>query len=162
MRRSRPFLAAIGVALASILTITPAAQQPPAPPKLLVIIVVDQMRFDYLDRFAKLWTAGLKRLTTEAAVFDHAFYPYLNTVTCAGHATISTGSFPSTHGIIMNEWWQRAANRRMACTEDPSVKSLSYGGEADRIGHSAFRLKVPTLADRLREASPASRVVALS
>ena len=134
-----------------------------SPPRLLVIVVVDQMRFEYLDRYSSLWSAGLKRLTTEGAVFDQAFYPYLNTVTCAGHATIGTGTFPPTHGIIMNEWWQRAERRRASCTDDPGVKSLSYGGgSADRVGHSTSRLRAPTLADRLRAASPTARVVTLS
>jgi hypothetical protein len=131
-------------------------------PRLVILMVVDQMRFDYLDRFATLWTGGLKRLRSDAAIFENAFYPYLNTVTCAGHATIATGAYPATHGIIMNEWLPQGSTRRMPCTEEPGVTSLSYGGQPDRVGHSAFRLKVPTLADRLREMSPLSRVVTLS
>ena len=67
----------------------------PTPPKLAVIIVVDQMRADYVDRFNGEWTGGLKRIVTQGAWFQQAAYPYLTTVTCAGHATISTGSFPS-------------------------------------------------------------------
>ncbi len=153
----------LGIALLTSSGIPPRAQALAAfSPTLFVIVVIDQMRFDYLDRYARFWSDGLKRLTREAAVFDHAFYPYLNTVTCPGHATIATGAFPSTHGIILNEWWQRAASRRMACTDDPGVVSVSYGGAVDRIGHSTHRLKVPTLADRLRAASPKSRVVTLS
>lgn len=157
--------AVAALCLAALFTISqPAAQTPTsAPIRLLVIVVVDQMRFDYLDRYSSSFTAGLKRLATEGAVFDRAFYPYLNTVTCAGHATIGTGTFPSTHGVIMNEWWQRTEKRRSACTDDPTVKSLPYGGGVpDRIGHSTFRLHAPTLADRLRAVSPSSRVVALS
>src|SRR5688572_297802 len=111
-------------------------QAAPAGPRLVVIVVVDQLRFDQLDRYARLWTHGFKRMMTDGAVFDRAYYPYLNTVTCAGHATIGTGSFPATHGVILNEWWQRAANRRMSCTDDPTVKSIPYGAPAERIGHS--------------------------
>ena len=95
-------------------------------------------------------------------MFERAFYPYLNTVTCAGHATIGTGTFPYEHGIIMNEWYQRAARRRMSCTDDPHGQepALHASGRAD--WHSARRLRVPTLGDRLRATSPASRVVTLS
>ena len=50
----------------------------------------------------------------------------------------------------------------MSCTDDPAVVSVAYGGTADRIGHSAHRLRVPTLGDRLRAPSPQSRVVTLS
>ena len=48
----------------------------------------------------------LKRLLTEGAVFEQTSIPYLNTVTCAGHATIGTGASRPTHGIIMNAWWR--------------------------------------------------------
>jgi len=137
-----------------------SGSQSPAPPKLLVVVVVDQMRFDYLDQMRAHWTGGMKRLLTEGAVFERNFYPYLNTVTCAGHATIGTGSFPATHGIIMNAWWR--GTRNASCTDDASVSSIAYepGGEA--VGHSAAQLLVPTMGDRLRERSPASRVVTLS
>ena len=151
----------LAAASTSLTTASAVRAQTPAP-KLLVILVVDQMRFDYLDRFAPSYSGGLKRLATDGAVFERALYPYLNTVTCAGHATIATGSVPATHGIIMNEWYQRSAGRRMACTEDASVKSLPYGARPEVIGHSAYRLRVQTLGDRLRAASPSSRVVTLS
>jgi predicted AlkP superfamily pyrophosphatase or phosphodiesterase len=139
-----------------------ATQEPPAAPKLLVMLVVDQMRFDYIDRYGKSWNGGLRRLVTEGAVFERAFYPYLNTVTCAGHATIGTGALPYRHGVILNEWYRRAAERRMACTDDPSVTSLPYTPPAEPIGHSPNRLRVPSLGDRLRAAAPSSRVVVLS
>jgi predicted AlkP superfamily pyrophosphatase or phosphodiesterase len=129
---------------------------------LLVILVVDQMRFEYLDRYRGLFKEGIKRLIDEGAVFDRAMYPYVNTVTCAGHATIGTGALPSTHGIVMNEWWQRDVARRMACTDDPKVKSVVYSRQPERIGHSAHRLRVPTLGDRLRRSTPNARVVTLS
>src|SRR5262245_60647042 len=73
-----------------------------APPKLVVILVVDQMRADYLDWYGAHFTAGLKRLMTDGARFTHAAYPYLNTITCAGHSTIGTGTFPYRHGMILN------------------------------------------------------------
>ncbi len=60
-------------------------------PRLIVIFVVDQMRADYLDVFANRWKRGFATLRSEGAVFDRAEYPYMNTVTCPGHATIGTG-----------------------------------------------------------------------
>ena len=131
---------------------TGIAAQAPEGPRLLVVVVVDQMRNDYLDRMAPLWTRGMKRLLTEGAVFDRNFYPYLQTVTCAGHATIGTGTFPATHGIIMNSWWR--GTRNGTCTEDATVKPIGYEPDAESVGHSAVQLLVPTMADRLRETSP--------
>jgi Type I phosphodiesterase / nucleotide pyrophosphatase len=134
--------------------------QDPAAPRLLVVLVVDQMRHDYLERMAPHWTGGLKRLLTEGAVLDLNFYPYLQTVTCAGHATIGTGAFPATHGIILNAWWRGTKNA--SCTDDASVQSVAYEPGAEAVGHSARELLVPTMADRLRQASPQSRVVSVS
>jgi len=78
-----------------------------ARPRLAVILMVDQMRADYVNRFMADWTQGLKRLVTSGAWFRRAAYPYLTTVTCAGHATVGTGAFPHTHGVIQNAWWDR-------------------------------------------------------
>ena len=86
---------------------------PADPPKLAVILVVDQMRADYVDRFQGGWTGGLKRMVSEGAWFSEAAYPYLTTVTCAGHATISTGSFPHVHGIFQNNWWDRDLKKQV-------------------------------------------------
>ena len=160
--------AAVGVAIALALLSsakpTRALEQSAdtSTPRLLVTIVVDQMRRDYLDRDGKLAERGLKRLLTQGAVFEQAAYPYAATVTCAGHATIATGTFPVTHGIIANEWWSRDAGRRVPCTDDGAATSVPYVGEAEKIGHSARRLRVPTLGDRLRAADRDARVVTMS
>lgn len=164
---ARPSTALVAIALALVAPELPRAWQPPAPPAtqrptLLVMVVVDQMRFEYLDRYQRFWTAGFRRLRDEGAVFDQTFYPYQNTVTCAGHATIGTGAFPATHGVILNEWWHRDLGKSMSCTNDPTVTSLPYAPPAEPIGHSTVRLRVPTLGDRLRQQSPSSRVVTLS
>ena len=92
----------------------------------MVFISIDQMRSDYIDRYGARWTGGLHRLVTQGARFVQAAYPYLNTVTCAGHATMSTGAFPSTHGMVLNAWWDRAAGKDVACTDDPTVQAISY------------------------------------
>ena len=122
---------------------------PATPPKLAVILVVDQMRADYVDRFQGEWTGGLKRMVTQGAWFQQAAYPYLTTVTCAGHATIATGSFPHVHGIFQNAWWDRDARKQMLCNEDPRVTDVPYG-TASVAGDSAYRLQVATFADVMR------------
>lgn len=119
-------------------------------PKLVVVLVVDQMRTDYFDRYGQNWTRGLKRLREQGAWFRLAEYPYVNTVTCAGHATIGTGSFPATHGAALNAWYDRRESRLVSCTDDPNARTLLYNGETKTPGHSAWRLMVPTLAQELR------------
>lgn len=140
------------------------ARQPASPgsPALLVLVVVDQMRAEYLTRYGARWSGGLRRLIDEGAHYEQTFYPYLNTVTCVGHATLATGALPKTHGIILNQWYRRDSGRTRSCTFDASVRTVVYSGTADGEGHSAEQLRVPTLAERLRARWPGSRAVSLS
>lgn len=130
------------------------------PPKLAVLIVVDQMRADYVDRFQGDWTAGLKRLVTKGAWFARAAYPYLDTVTCAGHATIGTGAYPSTHGIFQNAWIDRESDSLITCTHDASVQGVPYGKPVP-ASESARQLMIPTYAEEMRR-QKGSHVVSLS
>jgi predicted AlkP superfamily pyrophosphatase or phosphodiesterase len=122
---------------------------PAGPPKLLVILVVDQFRTDYIPTYGHMWTKGLRRLIDGGAWFTEAAYPYLNTVTCAGHATISTGTVPYRHGMILNAWWNRGAGRGAGCTSDPHTPLVALNGELYG-GESALNLTAPTLAQELR------------
>lgn len=137
------------------------AQSPPTPgrPSLVVLLVVDQMRGDYLDRYGAHWNGGLKRLMNEGAWYREAAYPYLSTVTCAGHATISTGRFPRSHGIVMNSWIDRQTGKVVECTSDPSVATVTSAGETPG-GDSAWRLQGSTLAEQIKDAG--GRVVTIS
>lgn len=131
-------------------------------PKLVVVLVVDQLRADYLEKYREHWTGGLRWLLEKGAWFRQAAYPYASTRTCVGHATISTGSFPATHGIIANIWWDRESGKMVTCTEDAQAQAVSYG-PAVKGGESAARLVVPTLSDELRAQTGAPvRVVTFS
>ena len=125
------------------------------------MLVVDQMRADYLQTFDRHWHGGFRTLLNEGLVFDNARYPYLNTLTCAGHSTIGTGALPHTHGMVANTWWDRGSRRLIGCTNDPDATDISYGRQAP-IGNSGKPILVPTLADELRAQKPGARVVSLS
>jgi predicted AlkP superfamily pyrophosphatase or phosphodiesterase len=84
-------------------------------------------------------------------------------VTCAGHASISTGATPSIHGMVQNQWWINDATKMLPCTEDDSEKLVTYGQPVDRPGQTASRLLTTTLSDELRLQLPvAPRVVGIS
>ena len=134
-----------------------------AHPKLVVMLVVDQMRADYVDKFKSQWTGGLKRLVNEGAWFRDAAYSYAATETCVGHATISTGALPATHGMIANSWFDRESQKMVTCTADPNTKDSGYGGIAVKGGDSAWRMSVPAFADELKfQSGKATRVVTFS
>jgi predicted AlkP superfamily pyrophosphatase or phosphodiesterase len=125
------------------------AAQTPARPKLVVILVVDQMRADYLDWYGANFTAGLKRLMQEGAWFTQAAYPYLNTITCPGHSTVGTGSFPYHHGMILNNWYDRSTGKSPYCTDDPTVTEISYNNLAPVQGDSAKLLMRPAIGEQI-------------
>jgi predicted AlkP superfamily pyrophosphatase or phosphodiesterase len=159
--------ARLGTALAAFATLVacspPAPARPDAaPPALLVVVSVDQLRTEYLTRFDGMWQDGVRRLLDEGAVFTESRYTYLNTVTCAGHATLATGAVPATHGVILNAWYRRDLGRQASCTYDENATAITYSGAPDDAPHSSAMLLVPTLGERLRERSAASRVVSLS
>ena len=141
----RRFLAAVGLLVAASIVFPAAASAP----KLVVVIVVDQMRADYIERFHDDWSSGLRRLVDEGAWFTRAAYPYLTTVTCAGHATVSTGAYPHVHGIFANTWFDRERAAVIPCTDDRQVRAVGYGNSGDdRPGPG--NLAIPSLADQMR------------
>ena len=170
-RNLKPAIAFLLLAVSSpILRVAPPSADAAAPrlrPKLVVLIVVDQMRADYLEKYASKFSYGFVRLMKHGAWFTHAAYPYAKTVTCAGHATVSTGDFPSTHGMINNTWWDRGAGKMVSCTADPRTTLLTYRRPEEssteaRLGDSAWRMEAPSFAEQLRAQSSGSRVVTLS
>lgn len=161
--------AAVLLALLVLCTHGPAAQTTQSRasavrgPKLVVLISIDQMRGDYVDRFQHQWTKGLKRLLTDGAWFRQADYPYYNTVTCAGHASMSTGTVPAVHGMVLNQWWERNNSRLVSCTDDGREQLITYGVPVKSVGHSARQLVSHTLADEMRlQLAPAPKVVSIS
>jgi predicted AlkP superfamily pyrophosphatase or phosphodiesterase len=128
-----------------------------ATPRLVVFISIDQMRGDYITRYGSHWTGGLRRLVDEGALFVQSAYPYFNTVTCAGHATMGTGAYPSTHGMVLNAWYDRASGKSVTCTDDASVSLVKYGSGAAAAagaGPHAATVKPPAPAPSHGAATP--------
>lgn len=129
-------------------------QQNSKQPKLVVGIVVDQMRWDYLYRFADIYkpNGGFKRLMGEGFSCDNTFVPYLPTVTACGHTSIYTGSVPAINGITGNNWFDNNMQKVVYCTEDKSVQGIgSNAGEAGQM--SPANVLVTTITDELRLSS---------
>jgi predicted AlkP superfamily pyrophosphatase or phosphodiesterase len=140
---------------------TPAPAQPSGPPKLLVVISVDQFSADLFSEYRAHFTGGLKRLT-QGVVFPNGYQSHAATETCPGHATILTGVHPARAGIIANSWIDQRiarADKNVYCAEDETLGKSSKS--ADYIP-ATVHLKVPTLGDRMKDANPASRIVAVA
>ena len=124
----------------------------PDKPKLVVGIVVDQMRYDFLYRYAgKYSSGGFKRLMNEGFNCRNNHYDYAPTVTAAGHAAIFTGSIPAIDGIIGNEWFNQKTGKSVYCVEDSSVRTVGSDSKAGLM--SPKNLLVSTITDQLKIAN---------
>ena len=117
-------------------------------PKLIVGIVVDQMRADYLQRFAPNFSeGGFMRLMRQGVTVANTHYNYIPTYTGPGHASVYSGTTPATHGIIANDWYDRNLGKAVYCAEDTSVQVLgSNRGDAA----SPHRLLATNISDELK------------
>jgi hypothetical protein len=133
----------------------PAAAQKAKPlprPKLVVGIVVDQMRYDYLYRYwSKYGSDGFKRLLNDGFSYENCQYNYVPTYTGPGHASIYTGTTPSVHGIVGNNWYVRETGKSTYVTEDKSVQAV--GGSAAAGQQSPRHMLTTTITDELRLAT---------
>ncbi len=138
-------------------------ENPRTPPKLVVGVIVDQMRFDYLEKYkAHFGEGGFKRLLREGYSFENTHYNYVPTVTAAGHASVYSGTTPSVHGIVDNSWFDRGSGRLVSNVGDTSVRIM--GAVVERsYGYSPSRLVAATISDHLRkETNSKARVISVS
>ena len=132
-------------------------------PKLVVGIMVDQMRWDYINKFkAYFGSNGFLRLVNEGSTCDFTMIPYVPTVTAVGHASVYTGSVPAMNGITGNNWFDNYAQKSVYCVEDNSVNSV--GIENSAAGKmSPANLWTTTIGDELKIATNfKSKVIGLS
>lgn len=130
----------------------------PAPPRLVVVVVVDQLRSDYLTRFAELYEGGFKTLLEKGANFTNAAYRHAATYTAAGHASIVTGRHPSSHGMVNNSWYDATQDAIVNCIADDDY--VAIGGPGRRA--SPKPLLADTLGDLLKRKHGGSKVYAFS
>ena len=131
-------------------------------PRLVLLIVVDQFRYDYLERFGDLFvTGGIKRLLREGASWTEANYDHMPTYTAPGHSTLMTGAWPAETGIIANDWPDRDSGKFVSSVSDTTAVLLD--GEQGEVASSPRRLMASTLGDELRlKTNDRSKVIGVS
>jgi predicted AlkP superfamily pyrophosphatase or phosphodiesterase len=142
-------------AFLTVCTLLQAQNRPnpmPERPKLVVGFVVDQMRWDFLYRYADRYgNNGFRRLLREGFTCENTFIPYAPTVTACGHTCAYTGSVPAIHGITGNAWYDHLLGRNVYCSEDKTVATVGSGTKAGEM--SPRNMFVTTIADELRLAT---------
>lgn len=125
-----------------------AAYLPPDKPRLIIGIVVEELKYDQLEKFRdKLGENGIKKLINEGTYFKNASFEYMLTQSAPGHATIATGAEPSTHGITSDDWYVPLKNDLINCTRDINVNAV--GGSFESGLNSPVNLLVSTFSDEL-------------
>lgn len=130
-------------------------------PKLVVGIVVDQMCYDYLYRFYDRYgKGGFRKMMDKGTNCRNTNYNYVPTYTGPGHASIYTGTTPSNHGIVANEWFDRTVGRTINCVEDSTFTTV--GSMSKQGSCSPLNLKTNTITDQLKLTYPQAKVISLS
>jgi predicted AlkP superfamily pyrophosphatase or phosphodiesterase len=152
-------VSALLLALVPASALAQSAPAPSPPPRLLIVISVDQLSGDLFDEYRPVLLGGFGRLS-RGTVFRNGYQSHAATETCPGHSTILTGSRPARTGIIANNWVdqsQARSDKSVYCAEDervPGTSSIAY-----KV--SPAHLKVATIGERLKSASPGSQNVAV-
>jgi predicted AlkP superfamily pyrophosphatase or phosphodiesterase len=135
---------------------------PQARTRLVLLIVVDQFRYDYLERFGDLFAPnGIKRLMRDGASWTETNYDHMPTYTAPGHATLMTGAWPAETGIVANDWPDRDTGKSVSSVSDTTV--TLFGGEEGEVASSPRRLMASTLGDELRlRTNDRSKVIGIS
>jgi predicted AlkP superfamily pyrophosphatase or phosphodiesterase len=128
----------------------------PTLPRLVVVISIDQLR---KDRLQGQWPGGLGRLLQEGRNYVDSSLDHGVTTTCPGHAVMLSGVQPSRAGIAGNSYIDRQTWEERYCVDDRDDRTRVIGGTKNR---SPRALKVDTLGDWLKAASPDSRVFSVS
>ena len=133
-------------------------------PKLVIGIVVDQMRWDYINKFKPFFTnkTGFIRFLNEGASCDNTMIPYVPTVTACGHASIYTGSVPALNGIVGNDWYDNLLQKKVYCVDDANVQTVGSPSIANGK-MSPVNVWTTTIGDELKLATNfKSKVIGVS
>jgi hypothetical protein len=136
---------------------------PEATAPVVITIIVDQMaawvaseRWPVLPK-----DGGFARLLREGTYVRDMRYAHAVTDTAPGHAALHTGAVPRENGIVANEIFNAEGDKISILRNETT--HLVYPHAIDPPpGASAFRLRVDTIADRLRAANGRATILGIS
>src|SRR5262245_34256942 len=92
----------------------PSAAAHAPPPPTVILISLDGVRHDYLDRGP---LPALDRIAREG-LRAARLIPVYPSNTFPGHVSLATGTTPDVHGIVDNQFWDRARRERFDYASD--------------------------------------------
>ncbi|WP_163875613.1 alkaline phosphatase PafA [Parapedobacter sp. SGR-10] len=157
------FLYPLAIVLFTLLAASMACAQVQRP-KLVVGLMVDQMRYEYLYRFADRYGEdGFKRLLRDGFSCENTLINYIPSFTAVGHSSVYTGSVPSIHGISGNNFMLQSSGQSMYCTQDDDVEGVGIGANEKEGKQSPRNLLASTITDEVKLATNfRSKVIGIS
>ena len=134
---------------------------PVAKPKLVVFLSIDQMRYDYPEKFADEMTEGFALLAKEGVHFETARHLHAFAGTSHGHAALSTGRYPANNGITDNWLYSSKDKKDHYSVEDTNAILVGHEILSSNTVSPA-KLKSPTLGDIFKEMDPQSKVYSIA
>ncbi len=126
-----------------------AQSTPPTKPKLVVMVVVEQMRYEYLERFSSHFSSGgFKKLMTLGTQCANANVDFSYGQSASTFASLLTGAHPAQHGITGNYWYNRTSGSKEHCVANDSYMCVG-GDDHDEYLVSADKLIASTFGDEL-------------
>lgn len=139
---------AITLAVVAISTLSAEAKRE-SRPKAIITINIENLRADYYDRYVdKLRPDGFIRLYSDGFVCTNNSTNLAIQTNEASTATIHTGTWPYSHGVIDKQWFNFIDHKKVNCTDDNYF--ITVGGNSDEGSASAVQLQAPTFGDHLK------------
>lgn len=115
-------------------------------PKLVLQITIDQLRGDLPLRLQDRFTAhGFRYLLDHGTWYTAAHHPHAYAETVVGHTTLATGAYPSRHGMIANNWFDRIKREPVSNIESKTFHLVG----AETTGASPELIPTSTFSDEL-------------
>ena len=118
-------------------------------PKLVVGIVIENMRPDYIQRYwNKYGENGFRKLYSQGAICNNVQLKQHIQNYASGTATLFTGVYPATHGVINKNWYDKFNVKETECTEDNSF--IAVGSDSKEGNASPLKLLSNTITDNMK------------
>lgn len=132
------------------------------PPKLIVGITIEEMRYEMLLRYWNNFTDdGIKKIIDEGALCTQAYHNYLITQNGPGQASIVTGTYPSYHGIIADQWYSKLGDKQVGCADETKYNLVN--GRISLGNFTPNNILASTIGDELKLATnDSSKVISVS
>lgn len=132
------------------------------PPKLIVGITIEEMRYEMLLRY---WDAfadgGFKQLVDEGTLCTQVHHNYFITQNAPGHASIVTGTYPSYHGIISDQWYDKLGEKKVGAGDEKKYNLMN--GRITLGNFSPKNMLASTIGDELKLATnDSSKVISIA